>query len=315
MEPLRIWAEMNGHFFTRSQARDLGYDDRDVARLVRQRVWTRFRRGYYCFTDVWDTMNDVEQHVIRSRAVLHSLGAAVAALSHVSGAIAHGIAVWGIDLRRVHVTRLDGGPGRVEGDVVHHEGFCLKDDVVEVSGCRVLLPERCALEAASRTTSESGLVILDSLLCRCQVDEATLMRRFELMSSWPFMRKLHLVVRMADGRAQSAGESRGRHLCWVCRLPAPDLQFEVRDAGGTLIGITDWAWLSHGLLGEFDGWIKYGRLLEPGMEPGDVVFAEKQREDLIRDVTGMRMVRIIWTDYDRPRLTAARIRRRLDEAS
>ncbi|MCW2791184.1 MAG: hypothetical protein JWO76_282 [Nocardioides sp.] len=306
-------AVANGHFFTRAEARDLGYDDRDVARLVRHRVWVRFRRGFYCFADVWDPLDDVGRHQVRSRAVLRSLGSAVA-LSHVSGAIAHGVSVWGVDLRRVHVTRLDGGPGRIEGDVVHHEGFCLDEDVIEIAGCRALQPERCALEAASRTSSESALVILDSLLCGGKADVDTLMRRFELMWCWPFMRSLHIVVRMADGRAQSVGESRGRHLCWVGRLPAPELQFEVYDASGTLIGVTDWAWPAHGLLGEFDGRVKYGRLLKPGMDAGAVVFAEKEREDLLRDVTGMRMVRVIWSDYDRPQVTAARIRRRLDKA-
>ncbi len=36
-------------------------------------------------------------------------------------------------------------------------------------------------------------------------------------------------------------------------------------------------------MGEFDGRIKYGRLLRPGQEAGDAVFEEKRREDAIRD--------------------------------
>lgn len=42
-----------------------------------------------------------------------------------------------------------------------------------------------------------------------------------------------------------------------------------------------------------------------------MVFAEKQREDLIREVTDCRMIRIIWSDYDRPRLTARRVHEKL----
>ena len=68
-----------------------------------------------------------------------------------------------------------------------------------------------------------------------------------------------------------------------------------------MIGTCDWAWPDHGVLGEFDGKVKYGRLLKPGQDVGQVVFAEKQREDLIRAVTDFRMVRIIWSDYERPR--------------
>jgi hypothetical protein len=41
--------------------------------------------------------------------------------------------------------------------------------------------------------------------------------------------------------------------------------------------------------------VKYGRLLRPGQDPGDVVFAEKVREDAIRaDDHGM--VRWIWRE-------------------
>ena len=122
MDPLRFICEQDG-FFTRAMARDVGYDDKAVDSMIRSGVWHRFRRAYYSFADLWSTLDDVERHRVRSRAVLHSLGEAVA-LSHVSGAVAHGIDIWGVDLARVHVTRLDGGAGRVEGDVVHHVGVC-----------------------------------------------------------------------------------------------------------------------------------------------------------------------------------------------
>jgi len=49
--------------------------------------------------------------------------------------------------------------------------------------------------------------------------------------------------------------------------------------------------------GEFDGRIKYGRLLRPGQDAGDAVFAEKVREDAIRD-TGLRVVRWVWHELD-----------------
>ena len=44
----------------------------------------------------------------------------------------------------------------------------------------------------------------------------------------------------------------------------------------------DFGWEDDRHLGEFDGKIKYGRLLREGEEPGDVVFREKVREDAIR---------------------------------
>lgn len=313
MDPLRIIEDLDG-FFTTTQAHEVGHDHKSIARQVRGKQWHRLRRGYYAFFDTWHELDDVGRHRVRSSAVLHSLGSAVA-LSHVSGALAHGITVWGIDLSRVHVTRLDGGAGRIEGDVVHHEGFCVKDDLREVDGQRVLAAERCVLEAGSRAQGAAKLVPLNSLLHLGLGTRASLEAQFAQMERWPFVRSMHVPVRMADPGAQSAGESWGLHLFWTGGVPRPQTQFKVRDDAGQLLGTCDWGWPEQRLLGEFDGRVKYGRLLRPGQEPGDVVFAEKQREDLLREVTGFRMVRIIWDDYQRPRLTIGRVRKMLRLAS
>ena len=98
---------------------------------------------------------------------------------------------------------------------------------------------------------------------------------------------------------------------WLLHVPAPDLQVPICNADGEVRGTCDWGWLEHKLLGEFDGRSKYGRLLRPGQDPGDVVFAEKQREDELREITGCAMVRLIWSDYDRPRVVRARFDRLL----
>lgn len=219
------------------------------------------------------------------------------------------------DLRHVHVTRLDGAQGRIEGDVIHHEGQTLDADITQRDGLPVLLPVRCALEYGTRVTPEAALVALDSLLHRGLADEEDLRRQFEKMRAWPGMRRLHVPVRMADGRAESVGESRGRWIFWSTGLPAPDLQVEIYNAAGELRGTCDWGWLALGLLGEFDGRIKYGRLLTPGQDPGDVVFAEKSREDELRELSGCRMIRLTWSDYERPRLVHDRIQRLMREKS
>ena len=313
MHELRILTESFG-FFTRAEARELGYDDRAVAEAVRAKIWHRIRRGYYTFRGVWLELDGVQRHRIRSHAVLRSLGDKVA-LSHVSGVVEHGIATWGLDLSRVHVTRLDGGAGRVEGDVVHHEGVCIGGDVLDRPAGRVLTPVRCVLEAGSRAGGgERALVMTDSLLHLGLSDEQQLAAIFRQLERWPWMRRMHIPVRMADGGSASPGETRGRWMFRVHRLPRPETQFQVYDANGRLVGTTDWCWPEDGLLGEFDGRVKYGRLLKPGQDVGEVVFAEKQREDLLRELTNFRMIRLIWSDYDRPRATSLRVERLLRRA-
>lgn len=307
MDPLRFLTAEHG-FFTRREAREAGYDDRAVARMVRQRLWTRFRRGAYAFSDEWSQLSDVGRHRVRSSAVMRSLGDVVA-LSHVSGMVRHDIDIWGVPLNRVHVTRLDGGAGRVERDVVHHEGFALDDDVVRICGEQVLRPERCTLEASSRANNEVGLCLIEAGLRRGAFDRTQLETAFRMLQFWPFMRHLHIPVRLADGRSGSIGESRGIWTFHSLRIPLPERQVEVLDESGRTIAVTDWRWPAYHLYGEFDGKIKYGRLLKPGQAAGDAVFEEKKREDLIREVTSAKMFRLTWSDYDDPRAILARFDR------
>ena len=284
-----------------------------MATAVAAGVWHRVRHGAYILAELWQALDEVGRYRVRIKAVQRSLGSKVA-LSHVSASVVHGVDVWGIDLSRVHVTRLDGGPGRVEGDVVHHEGFCLKDDLVEIDGHLVVKPERAAIEALARANGEVALAHFDSVLHKKLCTPDALMGQFKLMSRWPFTQHLHVPVRLADGRSASIGESRGRWLCKVCRIPMPELQHKIFGPDGRLVAVCDWYWPGQGW-GEFDGELKYGRALLPGQAPGEVVFAEKRREDLIREVTDLPGIRVVWRDYERPKVLAARFERLLFRAA
>ena len=143
----------------------------------------------------------------------------------------------------------------------------------------------------------------------------SLERQYKLMQAWPFMGHLLIPVRMASPLSGSVGESRGKWIFRAIGVPAPICQFQVFYPDGELAGISDWAWPDHHLLGEFDGSVKYGRLLKPGQEPGDAVFAEKHREDILRELTRFAMIRFIWTDYNDHRAMRARLERMLNRAS
>jgi len=75
----------------------------------------------------------------------------------------------------------------------------------------------------------------------------------------------------------------------------PELQYRVVDRGGSLVGISDFYWDGQRHLGEFDGKIKYQRLLRPGETASECVIREKQREDAMRaDLRGM--TRFVWSE-------------------
>jgi hypothetical protein len=90
-------------------------------------------------------------------------------------------------------------------------------------------------------------------------------------------------------------------------VPTPQPQYEVR-AGGLRVARSDFGWPDLGAVAEFDGLVKYGRLLLPGESVADAVVREKLREDAIRD-TGMRCVRWIWSDLEDFTQPAARLAR------
>jgi len=92
----------------------------------------------------------------------------------------------------------------------------------------------------------------------------------------------------------------------------PELQYPVYDQRGRLLGLSDFAWPKFGVLGEFDGRVKYDQLRRPGESPEDVVFREKQREDRMREATGWLMIRIVWADLQAPEQLAQRVLTQLD---
>lgn len=292
-----------------------GATDRDIYSAVRLGQLRRVRQGAYTTVERWDAADELSRARMRCIATCRSMGDRVA-LTHTSSLVMQDIPVWGADLKRVHVTRLDGATGRINAGVVHHEGTIDLDDVVRApGGVTMSRPSRAVIEHGSIASIQSGLVSADAGLHAGRFDHDELVRDFERMGHWPGTQRLHIVVRMADGLAESPGETRCRYLCWRHGLPAPSLQFEVYDDTGRLIGRTDFAWPEHRLLGEFDGRSKYGRFLRPGQQPADAVFAEKRREDQLRETTGWSMVRLVWADLELGAHTADRIRRMMLRAA
>jgi hypothetical protein len=86
------------------------------------------------------------------------------------------------------------------------------------------------------------------------------------------------------------------------------LQQDIFDDDGQFIGRVDFLWKEQRTIGEFDGKIKYGRLLRPGQSLEEVLFAEKVREDALRDL-GWQIVRWLWADLYRRGVIGDRVLR------
>lgn len=299
--------------FRRSQALEHGYDDKHLRDARRAGVIARVRHGAYCAAPVWSAADKVERYRLTGRATVLQAGGTLA-LSHTSAAVEHGLSLWQPDLSMIHVVRLDERHGRHEAGVVHHVLPRVRTELHEQDGVPLVTPAHAAVGTAQLHGVEQGLVAADSFLWHHPDAADELHRAWASVYQRSGSRRLQVVMRLARPGAQTPIETRARYLMWRHQLPSPELQWRVHDSDGVLVGITDFAWPEHRLLGEADGRIKLGRVLGDDPTPSQVreaIVREKLREDRLREVTGFLVIRITWNDLARPAATAARLRRML----
>ena len=159
--------------------------------------------------------------------------------------------------------------------------------------------------------TEHGVTIVSDLLHRDLTTPELLESGRQFMEQWPGTLAQRLVLQLADGRCESIGESRSLYLIYRQGLPKPVPQYPIKDASGLVVAYVDFAWPELGVFLEFDGKIKYQKLLKEGESPTDVVLREKKREEMICRLTGWRCIRITWADLYHPERTAAAIRKEL----
>jgi hypothetical protein len=283
-----------------------GYDDHEIRRAIRGGALHIVQRGAYLSGPAVSEPTDRHRAEIRA-ALAHLTPDAV--VSHVSAAVLHCLPVWGVPLDRVHVTRTRRRSGARRGRRVHVRCAPLDtDEIGLVDGLPVTSPARTILDVARTVPFERAVVIVDAALRRGLVDPATLGAAVVRRPRWPGLPSARRVIAFADARSESPGESRSRVAIARAGLAPPTLQWEIRAAAdGRVVGVADFGWKRARLIGEFDGRVKYGRLVKPGRHPGDVVFAEKVREDALR-AEGLTVVRWTWADLDAFAPVAARLR-------
>ena len=282
--------------------RAAGYDRDELRRMVRSGALVPIRRGAYVTIEPDDAD---AQYLLAVRAAVLAL-AEGAVVSHVSAAALHGLPVWGLRRTRVHVTYPSGAGGRCGTHVHVHTAPLTEDETVMLDGLIVTNRARTVADIA-RTAGFAPAVVTADAALHAGLDRAVLDTALVRARGWPGVPAARRVVGFADGRSESVGESRSRVAIAAAGLPAPELQWPVRHSHGT--ARTDFAWPALRTVGEFDGRVKYGRLLRPGQQPGDVVHAEKLREDAIR-AQGWEVVRWTWADLGAFGPTAGRIRER-----
>ncbi len=285
--------------------RERGLDHRDLLRLQRRGELTRVRRGAYAATPA-EPLALVDQHrqLIKATAPQLRPGAVI---SHGSAAALHALPVWPEAVQRVHVTR-DRSRGAKRRNLVEVHGAPLGDGALTlIEGLAVTSLSRTVLDLGRTLPFDQAVAAGDRALAqgmdRRRLDEAA-----GGMDHWRGIRQARRAIAFLDGRSESAGESLSRVRMDADGLPDPEPQVEIYGPDGRLVARVDFCWKEQRTVGEFDGKIKYGRLLKPGQRVEDVVYAEKQREDALRDL-GWQVVRWLWADLYRPGVIRDRVLR------
>ncbi|MDN5893404.1 MAG: type IV toxin-antitoxin system AbiEi family antitoxin domain-containing protein [Nocardioides sp.] len=305
-DPLRrICAEQG--VFLRREALTFGYDDKAISRACRDGVFHRVRHGAYAFADDWRSLNGRQRHRVTARAVLRAARVPIL-LSHVTAALEYGAPLWDFPLEEVHTTQLWGGAGRREAGIRHHQGRLLPGDRTELGGLPVTSAARTAVDLVSIADIEHALVPINAMLHEGLLSVRDFEARLKQVSRWPHTLGSHLVLKLINPHCESVGETRSDYFFWAQGLPRPEPQVEIFDRSGAFVARVDFAWRGHKVFLEFDGRIKYQKLLKPGEDPSDVVIREKRREEQVCELTGWRCIRITWSDLARPERLATRIR-------
>ncbi|WP_041452269.1 hypothetical protein [Hoyosella subflava] len=272
----------------------------------------RVRRGTYVPNDVWKTLNHEEQHLLRAIVVAADQRRSDCVLSHVSAALLHGLPAWNVPLKQIHLTRASRTGGGVKNRLVVHSASLDSGDFEVVDGIPVTRTARTVVDVARTVPFEQAVVIGDAALHREIVTKDELALSLERARNLKGIAAARRAVAFMDRRSESVGESRSRVLFHAQGVASPQLQAEVYDAEHTLIGRADFLF-DEGLIGEFDGQVKYGRYLRPGETIADAVLREKRREDALREL-GWLVIRWMWADLSRPTHLARRILEALSRA-
>lgn len=215
-------------------------------------------------------------------------------VTHISAAVLWGLPVPQQTLDRVHLTRSQ-PTGMHIGPALHvHGGRFDPAEAVELNGLRVSSLEQSAMDAARCVRPPEALAILDAAR-RLGAEPDELARVGTRSRRQHGVQQANWALRHSDGRSESVGESHCRYWMISGVRQQPVLQLEIRDGAGRLVCRSDFGWPERGVLGEFDGRVKYGELLRPGESPTDAVMREKRRENALRNL-GWWVLRWTWSD-------------------
>lgn len=317
MDPLQLPAGLvrraaeQGGVFTHAQAVRFGVEAAELQRRRRAGQLVAVRRGVYATAEDVTAADARAAHLLAASA-RRLVTAGDVAISHESAALLLGYRLLGEppDPARLTVARPPGSQP-LHLHALHTAALPPQDRRLLLPKVPVTTPARTVADCCRGLDADAALVLADSALA-AGLSRASVLAVLERCRRWPGAAGAGAVVRFADGRAESALESLARRWIEEQGLPPPELQLQlVALDTGIFVARVDVVWRQHRTVLETDGRVKYADRddVAPGDRLRDPLFAEKLREDRLRDL-GLEVVRGYWSDRaDRGRGLAERLRR------
>jgi hypothetical protein len=286
-----------------------GFTDDEIRRNRRSGLWQSVHRGSYCASADLASLADHEKY--RLRVLTIAARSPHLVVSHYSAAILLGLPVRNQDLNTVHLIRRGTGGGRSANGRTVRAAQLEPDETVLVNGVLVTSVPRTLVDLGCSASRDAAVMAADHALRRRMVTPTELSALMTRTSHRRGAAAARRALRFADGRSESPGESTTRVILDQVELPAPHLQVSIFAPDRKFLGRTDLGYPELGVLLEFDGLVKYSKLLTANEQTVDVVVREKDRENLIRGM-GYLVIRIVWADLSHPARLAVRISADLD---
>jgi hypothetical protein len=286
-------ASAQGGIFSRRQALQAGYTEREIKALTRpEGVWAVVRHGVYC------QRIELEELGVRDRWIMKDRAAAFATRrpafwSHDSAARLLGIDTLDPPNHASHLTIKGPTGSRTTGDLVRHRDLlplCVErvDDHVATSYART------AVDIARWHGYRHGLVAVDAVR-RLGVPLTDLESELSRMARHPHISRACAAVRDSDAGAESVLETLGRELVASLGLGEVETQFSLRLADGRVV----WCDIRVGRhIFECHGFIKLVPVDRGGVatEPAERVLWKQQARETAIGAEGFGVSRIVWGD-------------------
>jgi predicted transcriptional regulator of viral defense system len=292
---LEAAARRRGGVFTVADARRTGHRTDEIRTAVSSGSWHRLRRGVYVEAGRWATAagDARERHLLAAAAALAVLGRGPV-LSHASAARFHRLVLprrLDETVRLTHADQWRSGRGYRAAAADLPPVDLLTADPLPVT--RVA---RTLVDCAREWSLTDAVVAIDAAIQRKQVRRSELIEAVLRQSHWLRIGQAGRALSLADGRAESPLETRGRLALRDAGLPLPELQVELHGPRGFVARVDAW-FDDPGIAVEFDGLVKYTDPYQ-GRTPAEVLWDEKRREDVIRDLD-VPVVRVVQEDLPR----------------